>query len=533
MKRSKSFYLFSRLLVVFSLIFLLVSPTPLLAKVYHLTILHTNDHHGHFAKFDPYPVKDVGGLAAQSTLINIVRAEVQKAGGHTLLLSAGDVNTGVPESDMLGAEPDFTIMNVLGYDAMVLGNHEFDKLRGVLMKQRAWAGFPFLSANVVKKDTGKSLVDSYMIKEFNGLKVAIFGLTTEETPILVLPSNVEDLEFKSTIETAKKVVPILRKEADLVIALTHLGFYEGSGVGYKAAGDFRLAREVQGIDVIVGGHSHTAVRVPRVIGKTLIVQAGEWSTYVGRLDLTIESDTDEVIEYAYRLIPVNMKRRVKYENKKYYMYTDKGYVEDKEILETIKPSMAKADKALSLVVGEALVRLNGSRDFIRFKETNLANLITDSMCAKTGAEIALQNAGGIRADIAPGTITYRDILKAQPFGNTLVLMNMTGKQIMEVLSYAAGVRPGHGAFLHVSGMKWTNKRGTAEDVMIGDAPIDLGKAYRVVTNSFMASGGDGYAMLKGVPQLDTGFVDADSLREYIEKAGKVRPKVEGRFTIIY
>ena len=137
MKRSKNFYLFSRLTVVFSFIFLLSSPTPLLAKVYHLTILHTNDHHGHFAKFDPYPVKGVGGLAAQSALINIARAEVQKAGGHTLLLSAGDVNTGVPESDMLDAEPDFKIMNVLGYDAMVLGNHEFDKPRGVLMKQRA------------------------------------------------------------------------------------------------------------------------------------------------------------------------------------------------------------------------------------------------------------------------------------------------------------------------------------------------------------------------------------------------------------
>ena len=127
MKRSKSLHFLPRLLLVFSLAILVSRPAPLLAKVYHLTILHTNDHHGHFAKFDPYPVKDVGGLAAQSTLINIVRAEVQKSGGHTLLLSAGDVNTGVPESDMLDAEPDFKIMNMLGYDAMVLGNHEFNE----------------------------------------------------------------------------------------------------------------------------------------------------------------------------------------------------------------------------------------------------------------------------------------------------------------------------------------------------------------------------------------------------------------------
>jgi 5'-nucleotidase/UDP-sugar diphosphatase len=183
-------------------------------------------------------------------------------------------------------------------------------------------------------------------------------------------------------------------------------------------------------------------------------------------------------------------------------------------------------------VGEALVKLDGDRNLVRYQETNLSNLITDSMRAKTRAEIAFQNAGGIRADISPGTITYRDILKAQPFGNTLVLMNMTGKQIMDVLDYAAKVGAGHGAFLHGSGIKWTNNRGKAEYVIVNGAPLDLEKMYRVVTNSFMASGGDGYAMFKQIPQLDTGFVDADCLREYIARAGKVEPKIEDRLTVI-
>ena len=193
MKASRRFCTLTCLILIFSLVCLILGPTPILARLYHLTILHTNDHHGHFAKFDPYPVRDVGGLAAQSTLVNIVRAEVKNLGGSTLLLSAGDVNTGVPESDMLDAEPDFKIMNLLRYDAMVLGNHEFDKPREVLMKQKGWAEFPFLSANVVKKDTGETLVDAFVMREFDGLRVAIFGLTTEETPILVLPGNVEDL----------------------------------------------------------------------------------------------------------------------------------------------------------------------------------------------------------------------------------------------------------------------------------------------------------------------------------------------------
>lgn len=532
MKVSRRFYTLTCFILLFSFISLTLAPTPILARVYHLTVLHTNDHHGHFAKFDPYPVRDVGGLAAQSTLVNIVRAEVENFGGYTLLLSAGDVNTGVPESDMLHAEPDFKIMNLLGYHAMVLGNHEFDKPREVLMKQKGWAEFPFLSANVVKKDTGETLVDPYVIKEFDGLRVAIFGLTTEETPILVLPGNVEDLEFKSPITTGREIVRKLRDEADVVIALTHLGFYEESGAICKAAGDFRLARAVPGIDVIVGGHSHTEVRNPKVIGNTLIVQAGEWSKYVGRLDLTIDSDADKITEYSYQLIPVNMKIRVKYNNKKYYMYADKGYVEDEEILEAMKPYMQKVGKLLSQPVGEALLKLDGDRNLVRFQETNLANLVTDSMRAKTRAEIAFQNAGGIRADIAPGLITYRDILAVLPFGNTLVLMNMTGRQIMDVLDYAATVRPGHGGFLHVSGIRWTNNRGRAENVMVGGAPLDLAKMYRVVTNTFMASGGDGYAMLKQIPQLDTGFVDADCLREYIKRAGKVKSKVEGRLTIV-
>ena len=532
MKASRRFCTLTCLILIFSLVCLIFAPSPVLARLYHLTILHTNDHHGHFAKFDPYPVRDVGGLAAQSTLVNIVRAEVKNLGGSTLLLSAGDVNTGVPESDMLDAEPDFKIMNLLGYDAMVLGNHEFDKPREVLMKQKGWAEFPFLSANVVKKDTGETLVDAFVMREFDGLRVAIFGLTTEETPILVLPGNVEDLEFKSTIAKAKEIVRKLRNEADVVIALTHLGFYEESGAICKAAGDFRLAREVPGIDVIVGGHSHTEVRNPKVIGNTLIVQAGEWSKYVGRLDLKIDSDADKVTEYSYQLIPVNMKIRVRYNNKEYYMYADRGYVEDNEILEAIRPYTEKVTRLLSQPVGEALVKLDGDRNLVRFRETNLANLVTDSMRAKTRAEIAFQNAGGIRADIAPGAITYRDILAVLPFGNTLVLMNMTGRQIMEVLNYAATVRSGHGGFLHVSGITWTNNRGRAENVTVGDAPVDLEKMYRVVANRFMASGGDGYVMFKQIPQLDTGFVDADCLRQYIKRAGRVEPKLEGRLTIV-
>jgi 5'-nucleotidase/UDP-sugar diphosphatase len=367
------------------------------------------------------------------------------------------------------------------------------------------------------------------------LKVAIFGLTTEETPIVVVPDYVQDLEFKNAIETAQGLVPKLREEADIVIALSHLGYWEESSRKYHAPGDLKLAKEVSGIDVIVGGHSHDAITEPDIVGGTMIVQAGEYSEYAGRLDLTIDSETDRITDYAYKLIPVNMKKQVKYNDKQYVMYADKGYIEDGEILDAIKPYLEQADKALSESIGEALVALVGDKPVVRSQETNLANVVTDAMRAKTGAEIAFQNAGGIRATIDPGPITYREILAVQPYGNTLVEADITGAQIMEILTYAATIDPTaeNGAFLQVSGLKWTNNKGKPENVTVGDAPLDLEKTYTAVTNSFVAAGGDGYDTFKGVPKTDTGFVDADALREYITTAGKVgKEEVDGWLTIV-
>ncbi len=185
---------------------------------------------------------------------------------------------------MLDAEPDFKLMNLIGYDAMTLGNHEFDKPREVLLKQQEWAEFPFLSANIVKKDSGEYLVEPYIIKEFDGLSVAIFGLTTQESPILVTPGHVEDLEFKDVVETAKALVPKLREEADVVIALTHLGFFEESGGGYNSPGDVKLAKEVPGIDADVGGHSHDTF--------TAAGRSGEYRDCAGRRMVAIYRTSD-------------------------------------------------------------------------------------------------------------------------------------------------------------------------------------------------------------------------------------------------
>ena len=519
-----------RLLLGLALFAFVLFPTLSIGAEYKLTLLHTNDHHGHFMKFG----LDVGGLAAQSTLINVVRAEVtgaKDAPGYVIVLSAGDINTGVPESDLLYAEPDVQLMNLIGYDAMELGNHEFDKPRKVLTQQQEWAKFPFICANAVKKDTGEPLVKPYLIKEYDGLKVAILGLITDQVPILVLPDHIADLTFKNPIDVAKEMVPGLKAEADIVVVLSHLGMHKGGG---SEIGDIELAKAVPEIDVIVGGHTHSKLTAPKRVGNTIIVQAGAYSEYAGRLDLVVDSDANKVTANTFQLFSVNGKKPVKLGEKTYYVFAEQGYMEDADVLKATEPYKTKAGDLLAQSIGETLVELVGTRKEVRSLETNLGNLIADAMCAKTGAEIAFINGGGIRASIPAGKITYRDVLTVQPFGNTLVTLNMTGEQIMQILNYAATVRPGSGAFLHVSGLKWTLNRKTnaAENVRVGQTRLDLKKLYKVVTNNFMAAGGDGYASFKDLPQYNTNFVDADAFQEYISKAGKVEPKVEGRLTIV-
>jgi 5'-nucleotidase/UDP-sugar diphosphatase len=178
-------------------------------------------------------------------------------------------------------------------------------------------------------------------------------------------------------------------------------------------------------------------------------------------------------------------------------------------------------EALNEVVGETKVYLDGERAHVRSDETNLSNLIADGLIWKTGADVALMNGGGIRAPIEAGEITYRDILTVLPFGNTLYVLELTGKDIMDVLNYAATIPDGQGAKLHVAGLTAEIKGGKATNVKINGKPIDLNKTYKVVTNNYVAAGGDGYTMLAGKPGYDTYFRDADSLREYIAHLGTI------------
>lgn len=481
-------------------------------KEYRVTILHTNDHHGRFWQNG----NGEYGMAARKTLIDNIREEVALNDGNSLLLSGGDINTGVPESDLQDAEPDFRGMNMLKYDAMALGNHEFDNPLSVLKQQQEWAGFPFLSANILDEKTGKPLFDAYKIFQVDDLKVAVVGFTTDDTVKLGNPEYLEGIKIESPIEVASTLVPELRKKADLVIAVTHMGHYANGNHGGNAPGDVALARAVPGIDVVVGGHSQNPLFEPDVQNGTLILQAHEWGKYVGRLDFVYKNG--DIVDSTYELIPVNLKKKVKdAEGNSVRVYIQDEIAQDAEMLKMLTPFQEKGQEELNVEIGFSNADFVGERSVVRNQETNLGNLIAVAMQEKVNADIGIMNSGGIRDDLPKGIITYKSVLKVQPFGNMVSYVDFTAAELTDYLSAIAAKQAGTGAFAQFSGVSLTLKDGKATDILVGGSPLDAAKTYRIAINSYVATGGDGYPKVIDHPNyVNSGYVDADLLVEYIQ-----------------
>ena len=495
-------------------------------KTYRLTVLHTNDHHGRYWKNGDGEY----GMAARKTVVDEIRREVAAGGGQSLLLDGGDVNTGVPESDMQDAVPDFKGMNLLGYQAMAVGNHEFDKPLSVLKMQRDLAQFPMLSANIY--ENGQRMFEPYKVFNLGGLKVAVMGLTTEGTRTLAHPDNVGRLEFRSVVGEAKALVPELRGKANVVIAATHMGHYEDGKHGTQAEGDVEMARAVPGIDLVVGGHTQNPVCMkaenvrdnayvpgapcqPDRQNGAWIVQAHEWGKYVGRADFEYRNGEFKLVKYA--LIPINLKKPVKSADGKTTLvpYTSE-IAENKEMLDVLTPYQKIGQDKLGVQVGETEMLLEGTRDIVRSKPTNLGVLIGRAMMAKSKADFAILNSGGVRDSIAAGKVTYKDVLKVQPFGNTVCTVELSGQEVLDYLAVAAKMTPGSGAYPQFAGIELEIAGGQVSKVKIGGAPLDKARTYRMTTNNFQAAGGDGYPRVADKPSfVNTGFVDADVLRAYL------------------
>ncbi len=506
--------------------------TPKASPLHSLTVLYTNDTHGHPVKFSNLSAPDVGGLPARATLVKEIRNKHQ----NVLLLDSGDLNTGQSVSNFFQAKPDILGYNYMGYDAMVLGNHEFDHPTHILREQMDLAKFPFLSANV-KTHSGDHLAIPYIIKQFKGFKVAVFGLTTAEARITGNPDHIQDLIFEDEIEVAKKLVPYLKKRADVIIALTHMGIYPGVNRGSK-----RLATQVTGIDLIVDGNTDAKLDVPLTINdpdpthQTLIVQAWHWGLVLGKIDLWVRDK--KVVNFNMELIPINLKQIVETPGgKKTFRFIGNPIEEDPALLALLQPYADKVDRFLSETIGH--VRETFENNNGRYRETALGDLVADAMkwyLRRFNPDFALINSGAIRAGIPQGALNRKSIYNSLPFDSSVVFLNLTGTQIRTLFDFIGNVQPGEGAFPQVSsGIRFTMdpEKKTCKDILINGNPIDPKKSYGIVTNSYLAKGGDGYrALLQAADPFDSSVFQRDALIAYIRHLrGNLVPKVNNRITI--
>ncbi|MDR6964902.1 bifunctional UDP-sugar hydrolase/5'-nucleotidase UshA [Shewanella putrefaciens] len=500
------------------------------------TILHTNDNHGRFWENSDGEY----GLAAQKTLVDQIRAEVSKNGGQTLLLSGGDINTGVPESDLQDAIPDFTGMNKIGYDAMAVGNHEFDNPLSVLDMQRRLAEFPMLAANIYRKNTdgsqGERYFDAYKIFNVNGLKIAVIGLTTEDTAKIGNPEFISDLIFTDPKVEIAKVIKEIKdaKSADIIFATTHMGHYADGQNGSNAPGDVALARALKegDLQVVIGGHSQNPVCMesgsenkvyadfkpgdecaPDKQNGTWIMQAHEWGKYVGRADF--EYFNGELHLASYKLVPVNM-RKLDEKGAKTTELAGAKIEPDTELKELLSYYQEKGQAKLDEVIATTDALLDGERANVRNKQTNLGRMLAMAQSGKVSADFGVMNSGGVRASIKAGNITYRDVLTVQPFGNMVTLNEMTGTEVAAYLGAVGSLQIGSGGYAQITGVKMTIDcvAKTANISQINGKDFSVGATYKFTVPSFNAAGGDGYPKLAS--PIQTGYVDADLLYTFLK-----------------
>jgi 5'-nucleotidase/UDP-sugar diphosphatase len=471
------------------------------------TILFFNDFHAHLEPFEVPGVEgEVGGLARLAGMADEVRAENDAAGVPTFLLIAGDVLQGTPYSTVYRGEAEFSCLNEMAVSVMCLGNHEFDYGQENLRQLIALANFPIISANVTVAGTAGNgaFTDGVAWLTAGDEKILLVGLTTPETPITTAPRNVIGLDFADPAATAKAVIDEYGDDADAIVALTHLGFEN----------DLALARDVPELDVVVGGHTHTEVDEPAKVGKTLVCSAYEYGIYLGRMDLEI-GEGGAVKMTGYKLMAVTA-----------------AAPED----EAVKAVIGRYEKGLSekldVIVGNVDTVL--SRKSVCEAETNFGDFVADVVREATGADVALVNGGGVRADLGPGEITLGDVLTALPFGNEVIVLDVPGATLREALELCAREKVGEGGFLQVSGCRYAiGPDAELAWATVAGESLDDGATYKVAMPDFLADGGDGYAMFVGLePAYKTGLVLYDVVASALREGRAVPEGPAGRIEFI-
>jgi 5'-nucleotidase len=494
--------------LVLAILFLAAS---LPAQQVSLTILHTNDTHGHLLPFS-YPTnvppgsdlaglssrRDIGGIARRATLVKRLRAELSRQGTEVWLVDAGDFSDGTAFSTEYHGEADIAAMNATGYNFATLGNHEFNNPLATLKNLLRQIKYPILCANAIERSENTPLTGQFLIKELPLLKIGIFGIVTHEAA--TYPAGKEGVNILDEIKSSQEMVQKLRPNADIVVAISHAG----------ETMDEKIAAVVPGIDVIVGGHSHS--RLPagdfvwhsdqlksKEVNGTVIVQAHQWAGELGRLDLLFEKDDQgawHVDRYRARLVPVTA-----------------DIAEDPQVAAVVDRYWKPISSKFGEVIGEA------AADFIaRGDDLAHYNLFSDSIRAAYKTQFDLENLGGIRSDLVAGKITKADLVNMDPFNNTVITFQIRGRQLKDILLKS---KPA------VSGLHYRIEGNRLIQASIAGRPIQDSRIYTGSTNSYFAG-----IALKGIQFKDTGKPRLDSVISVIRKKGTVTPAYDGRRVVI-
>ncbi|WP_171051634.1 bifunctional metallophosphatase/5'-nucleotidase [Alteribacter natronophilus] len=457
-----------------------------------VTIVSTNDVHG---RISYNPEDGELGMAKIAAIANRARAR----NDDTYVFDAGDTFHGTTAVNLGRGETAVALMNRVPYDAMTPGNHDFNYGTERLRELIGLASFPVLSANTVEKENKRPFSSPYMTFDAHGKTFAVIGVTTQTTVGSTDPENVKDVLFLDEIETAKRYADELRKSADHIIVLSHSGI----------AKDKQIAEQVDGIDLIVGGHSHTAIEKPLLHHGTYLTQSAGHGRAVSVADLVFfEGDLVGMSGSLVRDHP--------------------GIEPDKAMEALVEEEKVEWAEMLDEVIAVFDQELEGGRTAVRTRQTSFGTLITDAFRVETGAEAAFTNGGNIRAGLPEGPVTRRDLLNALPFANTVVVLELSGSDVEKTLEQSVSQFPGEsGGFLQVSGIDYSfNAKkppgSRIADVRIAGEPLVPDKMYTIATNSYLANGGNGYKWLADLPVvLNTGEIVSGIVERYMRREGEL------------
>lgn len=478
--------------------------TPARDSTIRVTLLQVNDVY----QIAPVDKGSRGGLARVATL----RRRILQESPHTLFLLGGDTLAPSVASNVFGGRQMIATWNATALDYAVLGNHEFDFGPELLRERMKESRFVWLGANVFDRKTGKAFAEMppFVVREFAGIKIGIFGLLTPDTARASKAGA--DVEFRDVCATAREVIPQIRaRGAQVVIALTHLALRE----------DKALAR-CASPDVIIGGHEHTVLQ--SLAGRTPIFKMGSDARNLGRIDLQISAATGTLESIDWEIIPVTSE-----------------VAEEAGVAAIVNEFEKKLSAELDLPLGTTKVELDAQQRTNRTQETNLGSFITDAYRRWATADVSLMNGGSVRSNTTygPGTLTKRDAISILPFDNHIVKVEVKGAQLRAALEHGVSrivEDREEGRFPQVSGLTFTydGRRASGSrvvSVMVAGRPLDDRKTYTLATNAYLLSGGDGYTMFRDVRYLiepEEGPLESTVLMDAISAAKEIAPRTDGR-----